>query len=248
MTQYSRIALTLAAAMISVALPSYAADYDPPIVIEDAPEYVPVEVGSGWYLRGDVGYSWEHPFKDHVTGVSDAFYSDRHSPVSFSVGMGYHFNDWIRTELNIGFISSDRATLAFSDADEIASARIENEVWSGMASGFVDLGTFAGVTPYIGGGIGLAYGKRSLEFDYSNSTDPTLDFSDFDRRRNYSVAYSLGAGVAYQMTKNLSVDLGYQYFNAPGLEYATITGVDSYAIRKGIDSHQVKLGLRYDLW
>ncbi len=33
-----------------------AADYDPPIFVDDSPEYVPVEVGSGWYLRGDIGY------------------------------------------------------------------------------------------------------------------------------------------------------------------------------------------------
>ena len=39
------------------AMPSYAADYDPPIVIDAVDDYVPVEVGNGWYLRGDLGYS-----------------------------------------------------------------------------------------------------------------------------------------------------------------------------------------------
>ncbi len=52
-----RLALSLAALAPFAA--ANAADYDPPIVIDDAAEYVPVEVGSGWYLRGDVGYVFD---------------------------------------------------------------------------------------------------------------------------------------------------------------------------------------------
>ena len=52
-----RIALSLAA--FGPLAAAHAADYDPPIVIDDAAEYVPVEVGSGWYLRGDVGYIFD---------------------------------------------------------------------------------------------------------------------------------------------------------------------------------------------
>ena len=54
----SRLALLLAAAALGPLPAAYAADYDPPIIVEEATEYVPVEVGSGWYLRGDVGYNF----------------------------------------------------------------------------------------------------------------------------------------------------------------------------------------------
>ena len=30
------------------AMPSFSADYDPPIVIDAVDDYVPVEVGNGW--------------------------------------------------------------------------------------------------------------------------------------------------------------------------------------------------------
>ena len=40
-------------------MPALAADYDPPIVIDQPVEEVPVEVGSGWYLRGDIGYNFQ---------------------------------------------------------------------------------------------------------------------------------------------------------------------------------------------
>ena len=52
-----RFALSLAALAPFAA--AHAADYDPPIYVEEAAEYVPVEVGSGWYLRGDVGYVFD---------------------------------------------------------------------------------------------------------------------------------------------------------------------------------------------
>ena len=45
-------------ALATSAIPALAADYDPPIVIDAVDDYVPVEVGNGWYLRGDLGYAF----------------------------------------------------------------------------------------------------------------------------------------------------------------------------------------------
>ena len=53
MTQFKRI--FLGAAALFAATPALAADYDPPPLLEPAPEYQPVEIGNGWYLRGDGG-------------------------------------------------------------------------------------------------------------------------------------------------------------------------------------------------
>ena len=53
----SRMAFALAAfASVPVVAPALAADYDPPVYVDEAPEYKPVEIGSGWYLRGDLAY------------------------------------------------------------------------------------------------------------------------------------------------------------------------------------------------
>ena len=47
---------------------------------------------------------------------------------------------------------------------------------------------------------------------------------------------------------NLQLDLGYQYLSAPDAEIAEVRDFTSYPIHKGIDAHQIKVGLRYDLW
>ena len=56
----------------------------------------------------------------------------------------------MRGELNFGFLSNDR----FDATDGIDTISFEHNVWSGMANGYVDLGTIAGFTPYVGAGIG----------------------------------------------------------------------------------------------
>ena len=113
-----------------------AADYDPPIVVDQAAEYVPVEVGSGWYLRGDVGYN----FSDSAVPSflrSARKRATRH--IAGSIGVGYHFTDYVRAELNFGFLSQRPASMPRTASTRSA---FENNVWSGMANGYVDLGTY----------------------------------------------------------------------------------------------------------
>ena len=49
----------IAAGSAALPLPALSADYDPPIVVDQPVEEVPIEVGSGWYLRGDIGYNFQ---------------------------------------------------------------------------------------------------------------------------------------------------------------------------------------------
>ena len=229
---------------------AHAADYDAPIFVENAPEYVPVEVGNGWYLRGDVGYQFENSYEDNFFGVvPGANSSEDEFPASFSIGMGYRFNDFLRVDATVGYLSGSDASLNYTTAlPSAVSASVENRMYNAMLNGYVDLGTFAGLTPYIGGGVGIVWNRRSYSFS-EDFADPMLADTEFtDRARNYAFAYSLGGGVSYAVTPNLSLDLGYLYTSSPDAERARITSPTTYAIDKGFDAHEVKLGLRYALW
>ncbi|MDG4910256.1 porin family protein [Mesorhizobium sp. WSM4898] len=286
MTSKSRIALALAAIVLMPATQAVSADYDPPIYVDQAPDYQPVEVGSGWYLRGDVGYAFSHPFKHEETssGPLNSF-SDESSLFSGSIGMGYHVNDYLRVELNGGILPTDKfaahdrlgATCdghtlvddGFGTINSVATSQAcdlsdnaSNKGYSIMANGYVDLGTYVGLTPYIGGGIGLAYNKyyrsigaRDCVEVPTNSAgtggffcdDPAGYEGQTDTAAKFNLAYSIGAGLSYQVTKNVSVDLGYEYFSVPAAKYVAYDG-GAFNIRQGIDYQTVKLGLRYDLW
>jgi opacity protein-like surface antigen len=85
MHRSTSLTLTAAALALATAWPALAADYDPPILLEDAPSYVPVEVGSSWYLRGDVSYNANSPVYD-VDGAANLRFGG-------GLGVGYQFKD-----------------------------------------------------------------------------------------------------------------------------------------------------------
>jgi len=327
-------ALTLAVASLAGSA-AMAADYDPPIYVEETPEYVPVEVGSGWYLRGDVAYNIERTFKDDfaffdqslfsndligLPAVTDiAFdpngYTSKENPISGSLGFGYHFTDYIRADVNIGILSSDKySARGFLNADPTfpqdygclgrttvttvtfdqggapvgepsvisgdtrkgceTTSNLENSAWNGTLNGYVDLGTYAGFTPYVGAGVGLIYTRTNFKMTalcqpddvigpvsgfqqttknfqcYDNATPVSAEvqYTPIDLRdAQYNVMYTLNAGVAYKFNQNVSLDVGYQYMNSPGVETYSISGAGLLK-HEGFDGHQVKIGFRYDLW
>lgn len=246
----SAIVASVALAVLP-AVPAMAADYEPPIIIDDAPEYVPVEIGSGWYLRGDLAYNFDKPFRNlsfEGPTVANPAYDETHTAISGSIGAGYHFSDYFRADLNLGFLSKNDQRLAYSAPGvSTTTVRVENEAWTAMANAFVDLGTYVGLTPYLGAGIGLVYGERDQSYRIDYVTPPPDDIFLADTKNQVTYAYTLNAGVSYRMSPNVSLDLGYQYFSAPNLEYSEISaGVP--VVSKGVDIHQVKVGLRYDLW
>ncbi|MER9294987.1 porin family protein [Mesorhizobium sp. M0621] len=253
----SRVALALGALALLPLTPVHAADYDPPIYVDQAPDYVPVEVGSGWYLRGDVSYLAQKSFKNDNFAFTPASFSDKEDPIFASIGFGYHFNDYLRADLNLGYLPGNKIGVGYDDSAiviapdtaTVASSSLKNYAFSGMLNGYVDLGTYVGITPYLGAGVGVVRSKRSLSASYfTDNSDPSDDFVLNDSKTRYSLAYTLNAGLAYQVSKNVSVDLGYQYFSAPDAEYVTAESLTSFPVHKGISNHQVKLGLRYDLW
>lgn len=207
--------------MTAATLPAIAADYNPPIIVEQATPWVPVEVGSGWYLRGDLSYNSDEPLYDFEDNDFEL------SRVGGSVGFGYHFNDIFRGDLNVGFLGSDEEGIPGVDYASFSQ-------WNGLANLYVDLGTFAGLTPYVGAGAGMTYTRQEID-------SIALPYKD----RQYNFSYALMAGLSYQATKNVSVDLGYQFLDTPGVDFINL---ETDTTEKGQKQHLVKVGLRYDLW
>ncbi|MCV0394630.1 MAG: hypothetical protein K5872_00320 [Rhizobiaceae bacterium] len=298
--------LMLSAAVVMAVLPireALAADYDPPIYIEDAPEYVPVEIGSGWYLRGDIGYNFNarhatDSYRDPATMIS--YETNFRDALTGGVGFGYRFTDYIRADATLdrifGSDFASRALIApegpclgygqFIDPDTgvsfLAPDAIDNclsedsasyNAWLLMGNVYADLGTYAGFTPFIGAGAGVARVSWSEEIDSitcvpqapevrlegcsaSGSlnqpppntiyTEPGINNSGVD----YRFAWSLTAGVSYLLNPNLSLDTSYRYIQVGGSDQAIVYNntPGSSMAADGFGVHQVKVGLRYQLW
>lgn len=209
-----------------------AADYNPPIYIEQAPEWVPVEIGSGWYLRGDVNYNLARP----VYNLSIAGRSTEHTRFGGDLGFGYHFNDHLRGDVTIGYMGGDDLTLR----DMTDSVTLSHSTWTGLVNAYADLGTVVGLTPYIGAGVGVTYSHQKISVDA-----PSVPLNASASDTQYNFAYALMAGASYKVTENASIDAGYRFLHTPGEKYYDIPADE---VRKGTHQHQIRVGLRYDLW
>lgn len=200
---------TLAAAIaLSVStLPAYAADYSAPPPILRAPPVPLVELGSNWYLRGDFTYR-----TFDVSGTSGP-----EDAAALGVGVGYQFSSWLRGDVTLDYQFASRFDP--TDTPIVANAKL----WSSglFANGYVDLGTWYGVTPYVGAGIGTAY-----------------NYLEDEGRWNF--AYAVMAGAAYHLSTNLSVDFGYRYADLGSAVALNGSLVD-------VTTHEFKVGFRYKL-
>ena len=297
MTQFSIRAgsafLALSASLVTLTAPD-AADL-PPIyetpLFERAPELQPVEIGTGWYLRGDVGYAFSSDENHSINrrylvgeGYSVGTVDESiEGKLSVGAGIGYRINDWLRADATAEWLGSADVesskgtpcdvTLRIADAnapsgyvyvprEDTCSEKsvLDTDVYNYMVNAYADLGTVVGFTPYIGAGLGVANVQSTVKADrlcnerqnFDIACPRSADLSEFGVSHTqkledhddstWQLSYSLMAGVGYQATKNLTVDVGYRYLAVP--EYTAF----GKTFDDGFDIHQIRAGVRYSLW
>jgi opacity protein-like surface antigen len=242
---------------------AFAAD----LPIAEAPMYgPPIADFGGWYLRGDVGMTNQRmnslnnpdPNAALFTSVGMGFDS---SPL-FDLGIGYQFNNWFRADLVAQW--RGRATFHGSQfTDAFAGSALVNN-YSGskseavfMLNGYVDLGTWWYVTPFIGAGVGTSWNRISSFRDdgFGNTfgvPNPVSVVYAADNGK-WNFAWALHAGLAYRVTPNVTIELAYAYMN---LGDATTgfnsnfggTATPQFAwTMHDLTSHDLMLGVRWNL-
>jgi len=238
-----------------------AADILPPIVEApyiEAPVYEPVSVASGWYLRGDVGYSWNKLRGADFFQGSNATYvpfasASLRGAYTVGGGIGYKATEHLRFDATLDFTGRSRFTGSTTGSCGVATACVSTDTSSMqalslMANAYVDIGTWGRFTPYVGAGIGgtrVAWANLSnTSCDASNpaSCDPTVIH---EGETNWRFSYALMAGTTIELNCALKADVGYRYRNVKGgkmFAYA-LNGGPGYD--RGFSSHEVRGGLRY---
>lgn len=190
------------------------------------------EIYSGWYLRGDLGYrlgrsDGAEPAPGFAVPTSDKMGNS----VAAGVGAGIK-TDWLRTDFTI-----DIATpMKYEAMPGGTSAKVSATTF--MVNGYLDLGTWYRATPYIGAGVGAARLRIS---DYTSAAMPP--FTGDTARTQWNFAWAGMAGVAYAISPNTMIDVGYRYINFGD----ATTGSDALGsvTLKQIAAHEVRVGLRW---
>jgi opacity protein-like surface antigen len=245
---------------LASATTAQAADLLPP-----PPMPAPVEFGGGWYLRGDVGVG-SLDFKgtsavDRTSPPAAYVYDTIENSVSDQVfvgaGIGYQFNPWLRfdatgeyrTQAEWRFASRD---MTFGPGGyNVDSGKFSTIV--GLANAYVDLGTWWGITPFVGAGVGVAHHMFGQVTDVGHG----ISYDGFGSGPSHdktNLAWALHAGLGYDVTPNLKLELAYRYLNMGDAETGVVSCLPScggdlrtaYKLKE-LESHDIKIGMRWML-
>ncbi|MDQ0303997.1 outer membrane protein [Ancylobacter polymorphus] len=182
-------------------------DLDADDLLARAPE---VEEARSFYLRGDIGFVFNESADLGAMG---------HAPVDdagvFGLGAGLRLNDLLRLDLTADYRSA--ADVSFRGFSGEASATTL------LANAYLDLGTWYGVTPYVGAGLGGAH----------------VSLSGLGAGDGWGFAWAAMAGGTVTLAPNWQLDLGYRYVR---IENADLGGGLSGFSQA---AHEVRLGVRY---
>jgi len=170
------------------------------------------------------------------TGASSKFKTDSAFVVGGAVGYDWMGSDLpIRTELE--YMYHDDFKYQYSDSNATLTNKINLQTV--MLNGYWDFHNSSSFTPYINGGVGMAWVNEK----YSASS--TLTAPSSSTTTNF--AANIGAGVGWSLTESVILDLAYRYDYYGNGKKVTATGTNSVTSQiKDIATHNVLLGLRYN--
>jgi opacity protein-like surface antigen len=229
-----------------------AADLPAPPVIEYEPETL-VEIGSSWYLRGDIGYagystpkaSWQDP----NNGLRSFIKEEIENGWLVGAGVGYYFNENLRADITVDYRFQSKFKGMIGGCgpcgNGYSSESAKFSAWTLMFNGYYDFGTWNSVTPYVGAGVGLTHMKLG---GYTTTTANGQPFTDGD---NTNFAWNVMAGAAIDMDEGWKIDANYRFLSMgearTGTKYANGTNAHNPVKIKDIYAHEFRVGLRYDL-
>jgi opacity protein-like surface antigen len=260
--------LTIAAVLALTSTATYAADLSVPIMPQ------PVEV-SGWYLRGDIGFSNQNVgslFNSTYSNFTTVTNIDRGFDAAplFGLGIGYAFNNWLRFDvtgeyrgaanfkgLDIGTLPAGGCTAPATSCFATDRYTASKSEWTFLFNGYVDLGTWYNFTPFVGAGVGVSRNTISNFGDFSTCIDSSscaLGGSDAfgGTASTWNLAWALHAGLAYQLSRNVTLELAYRYIDLGKARSGDLVAFDgTNNVNNPMEFHHltsndVKLGLRFN--
>jgi opacity protein-like surface antigen len=231
----------------------------PPALAADMPQPIPMAppVVGGWYLRGDIGYKiWSDPEVDWDDSGAGIEFDDEDLDDTFMIGVGagYRFNEWFRTDVTLDyefpadFEGSSPCPAPCGGAGATVNSEIaEISAWTTLANVYLDLGNYSGFSPYVGAGAGVAL---VMVDDIVTEDSSTGTFTSIDGDEEWNFAWALMAGLAYDFTPQMTVDLGYRYLNLGEVSSDTVPlgAGDGDFTYDDLQAHEIRVGLRYTIF
>jgi opacity protein-like surface antigen len=200
---------------------------------QSQPAGVVQEFVSGWYLRGDIGYRTNTNVGDMVSYYPLPTTSDIREVAMIGAGGGYKAG-WFRADVTVDY--SGKAKFSGNGPTPDAfTGQIES--WTVLGNLYLDLGTWNGVTPYIGAGAG-AVTFRTYDFEAPAGILTT------DYQSNTQFAWAYMAGVAWCFAPRWLVDFSYRRVNMGEVTFNPLLANE--LTLKDLTANEFRVGLRYN--
>jgi opacity protein-like surface antigen len=186
-----------------------------------AADLEPVAAPPGWYVSLFGGVSWLDDVKTdyEYDGYEGTYHADVSTDTGFIVGgaIGTHVMDDLRVELEVAYSENDADRIDYSApaaSDYKGDASGQFGILTFMANIWYDVPLSEALTPYIGGGAGVAIVDADSGYKDNSNYDPIFDSSEA------AFAFQLGAGLRWHVAENIALDVGYRFRGIDGPTFA----------------------------
>jgi opacity protein-like surface antigen len=260
---------TIAATAMVLTGAAYAADL-PPIMPMPVKAPMVTEEFGGWYLRGDVGVGSQRYNNYEFHQTNNAFVwpaswridqKDIKDTAFVGFGVGYQFNSFLRADITGEYRASSKGKAIGSYTEFCPGGRcfdvydFDHQAQVFLANIYADLGTWWCLTPFVGVGVGSARHQVSAIHDIGLISDGSTGFGYADKdKTTWSLAWAVHAGLAYNVSNNLKLELGYRYLNMGTADTGIVNcnsggcagnGAKAFYSMTDFQSHDLKIGMRW---
>ena len=218
------------------------------------------------------------------TTTSLAVNSDQSVATSFKTGFvlggnaGIEWGSGLRTELELAFRQNNsknhahlithysygsqatggHAVVLDSQSNEVP-ANMRLRAWSLMANAWYDFDLGLPITPYVGGGIGMAMVKVSGTLgrtEFAGTTGEgegggaplprTLSIQHLHEKNDTVFAWQLGVGASMPVSDTTKLFLDYRYFAADDAHLKLEPGFHGGNVDANFNSHSLMVGVRFN--
>ena len=186
-----------------------------------------------WYVAGGLGASIlsDADVTDTIPGGSITGDASFDPGVAVSGAVGFEWRSGLRAEGEFSYRGNDVDDISIGGVSVPVEADID--AFGFMANVFYTFSTGTAVSPFVGGGIGVAV----LGLDVESVAGVALPFDETDT----VFAYQIGGGLAYAVNTHVTMDMSYKYFATEDPEFKDgVATVDAE-----YQSHTVMAGIRY---
>jgi opacity protein-like surface antigen len=199
---------------------------------------------SKYYIKGGMGINHIHTVKFSNHDFEGKIRLANSFPL-IEGGIGYKLTDSIRAEILFDYyFLFCTAETSYNPNKDIFKILLTTKADSLMLNVYKDVLKLGKITPFIGGGVGIATLKE-VGKGFAISAEDKIHFplASTQKKTFYKFAYKLTAGLDIKINETATAEISYNYFNLGNNKSRNIGGLKNIGNRNyGV--HNITAGLR----